>query len=384
MPSTGSNPTTSSTSTTDGSLTCKKRKLTSIVWNEFEKVIIDGQDYAILERKGYGKVQIGGFTFDQDISREKLACAIILHEYPLSIVEHAGFRDFASSLQPLFKMVSRNTIKDDIMKIYEFEKGKMSSYLEKLETRMAIITNMWTSNQKKGYKAITVHYIDEFWLLHHHIVRKLSTITVDNCSTHVLNLIVKEGLDVIRVKIEKIHESVAYWLAIPSRVEKFEDAARQLCLPCNKKLCLDCKTRWNSTYLMLSIAITYKDVFPHLKQCKKLYTTVPSEKEWNLAREICERLKLFYNITKLFSGLNYPTANTFFIKVCEIKEALVDWLICSNEVVSIMASSMSEASSEIGKIRQLCYDLLSEYQSKSKMGQQNSSHGASSVQISLT
>ncbi|WKA08911.1 hypothetical protein VitviT2T_026593 [Vitis vinifera] len=353
----------------------------------------------------------------------------------------------------------------------------MSSYLEKLETRMAITTDMWTSNQKKGYMAITVHYIDESWLLHHHIVRfvyvppphtkevlsdvlldflldwnmdrKLSTITVDNCSSndgmidilseklsssgslllngkifhmrcaaHVLNLIVKEGLDVIRVEIEKIRESVAYWSATPSRVEKFEDAARQLRLPCNKKLCLDCKTRWNSTYLMLSIAITYKDVFPRLKQREKLYTTVPSEEEWNLAREICERLKLFYNITKLFSGRNYPTANTFFIKVCEIKEALYDWLICSNEVVSTMASSMlekfdkywsgchivmaiavvldprykmkilefyfpimygSEASSEIGKIRQLCYDLLSEYQSKSKMGQQTSSHGASSV-----
>ena len=47
------------------------------------------------------------------------------------------------------------------MKIYEFEKGKMSSYLEKLETRMAITTDMWTSNQKKGYMAITVHYIYE-------------------------------------------------------------------------------------------------------------------------------------------------------------------------------------------------------------------------------
>ena len=188
--------------------------------------------------------------------------------------------------------------------------------------------------------------------------RKLSTITVDNCSsndgmidilleklsssgslllngkifhmrcaTHVLNLIVKKGLDVIRVEIEKIRESVAYWSATPSRVEKFEDAARQLRLPCNKKLCLDCKTRWNSTYLTLSIAITYKDVFPRLKQCEKLYTTVPSEEEWDLARETCERLKLFYNITKLFSGRNYPTANTFFIKVCEIKEALYDWLI---------------------------------------------------------
>ena len=38
-----------------------------------------------------------------------------------------------------------------------------------------------------------------------------------------------------------------------------------------------------------------------------------------------------------------------------------------------------EVSSEIGKIRQLCYDLLSKYQSKSKMGQQTSSHGDSSV-----
>ena len=45
------------------------------------------QQLLAVQRKGYGKVQIGGFTFDQEISREKLACAIILHEYPLSIVE---------------------------------------------------------------------------------------------------------------------------------------------------------------------------------------------------------------------------------------------------------------------------------------------------------
>ena len=61
-----------------------------------------------VERRGCGTVQIGGFTFDQNILREKLARAIILHEYPLSIVDHVAFKDFASSLQPLFKMVSRN------------------------------------------------------------------------------------------------------------------------------------------------------------------------------------------------------------------------------------------------------------------------------------
>ena len=82
-----------------------------------------------------------------------------------------AFKDFASSLQPLFKMVSRNTIKDDIMKIYEVEKGKMSGYSEKLETKIAITIYMWTSNQKKGYMAITAHYADASWLLHHQIVR---------------------------------------------------------------------------------------------------------------------------------------------------------------------------------------------------------------------
>ena len=37
MPSTGSNPATGNTSTTNGSLTCKKRKLTSIVWMVLRK-----------------------------------------------------------------------------------------------------------------------------------------------------------------------------------------------------------------------------------------------------------------------------------------------------------------------------------------------------------
>ena len=129
------------------------------------------QQSLAVKRKCREKVQIGSFTFDKKISREKLACAIILHEYPLSIIDHVGFREFATSLQPLFKMVSRNTIKGDIMKIYEVEKDKMISYLEKLQSRVAITTDMWTSNQKKGYMAITVHYIDESWLLHHHIVR---------------------------------------------------------------------------------------------------------------------------------------------------------------------------------------------------------------------
>ena len=136
MPRCDSNLAIGSNSNTGVTLLSRKRKLTSVVWNSFEKVIVDGQSYTIckhcnsrlkagsknrnknlhvhldrcikrkdvdikqqlleVERRGCGTEQIGGFTFDQNISREKLACAIILHEYPLSIVDHVALKDFAT------------------------------------------------------------------------------------------------------------------------------------------------------------------------------------------------------------------------------------------------------------------------------------------------
>ncbi|MCR2848008.1 DUF4413 domain-containing protein, partial [Weizmannia coagulans] len=77
-----------------------------------------------------------------------------------------------------------------------------------------------------------------------------------------------------------------------------------------------------------------------MKQREKVDMEVPSEGEWLLAKEICERLELFYDITNLFLGQNYPTINAFFIRVCDIKETLLEWLTSSNEVISTMASSM--------------------------------------------
>jgi hypothetical protein len=81
---------------------------------------------------------------------------------------------------------------------------------------------------------------------------KISTLTLDNCSTndkvipelvkkigksklmldgkllhmrcaaHILNLIARDGLEVIKDSIAKICESVAYWTTTPKRIEKFE------------------------------------------------------------------------------------------------------------------------------------------------------------------
>lgn len=131
----------------DSTISSKKRKLTSIVWNDFKKVTIDGMDYGICNhctsklkapsrngtsslrehlarcpkrknkdirqqvlqanlRKNDGQVEYRNFVFDQEAARDELASMIIVHEYPLSVVDHVCFRRFCKLLQPLFKVVS--------------------------------------------------------------------------------------------------------------------------------------------------------------------------------------------------------------------------------------------------------------------------------------
>jgi len=84
----------------------------------------------------------GTYTFNQDFSRTELAKMVILHEFPIMMVNHVGFRSFIHSLQPLFKIPSRNNMKNDIMKLYESERTKQMNSLGKNKSRIVITTDM--------------------------------------------------------------------------------------------------------------------------------------------------------------------------------------------------------------------------------------------------
>ncbi|KAF7119442.1 hypothetical protein RHSIM_Rhsim13G0135100 [Rhododendron simsii] len=336
------------------------------------------------------KANMQSYSYDPEVARRQLAYMIIMHEYPLSMVEHAGFRRFCYALQPAFHVISRNTIKRDIFKIYDVEKLKTMRLMERNKSRVSLTTDMWTSiSKKRGFMVITAHIIDDSWKLQSRILsgsivsglmdtflewnidRKLSTLTVDNCTTndamidllleklggdhirckslfhvrcaaHILNLIVKDGLDVIKSSIVKVRDSVAYWTATQKREETFEGAARQLGITYGKNLSLDCPTRWNSTFLMLQTAIKYRNAFGRLKLKDPQYKSCPNDDDWNLAEEICERLEIFYKVTLLFSGTTYPTSNLFFPDVCDIKVKLSEWVCCGIDVVEEMALNMLE------------------------------------------
>jgi len=139
----------------DGAEAGSKRKLTSAVWKEFKRVKFNGNVRAkcnycskklsatstngtkhlhnhlkgCVQRKiklngktlaqaslrfgrtDAGAVTVENYTFDQEIARKELSSMIVLHEYPLSMVDHVGFRRFVGALQPLFKIGTRNTIR---------------------------------------------------------------------------------------------------------------------------------------------------------------------------------------------------------------------------------------------------------------------------------
>ncbi|KAK3016416.1 hypothetical protein RJ639_007063 [Escallonia herrerae] len=122
--------------------------------------------------KANAKPELGNYSFDQDFARRELGTMIILHEYPLSIVDHVGFRRYSSALQPLFKIPTRNSVKSDIINIYEHEREQVMKLLEGIISRVAVTTDLWTSgNQKKGFIAVTGHFIYEEFILQSRILR---------------------------------------------------------------------------------------------------------------------------------------------------------------------------------------------------------------------
>ncbi|CAN0866664.1 Putative AC transposase, partial [Linum grandiflorum] len=156
------------------------------------------------------------------------------------------------------------------------------------------------------------------------------------CAAHILNLVVRDGSDFIKDEINLIRESVVYWNSTPKRVQIFFETIKQCRIISEKKLALDCPTRWNSTYNMLSVALPYKDVLFCLRQRDIQHTSIPSKAQWEFASIVVEKLRFFDEMTKVFSGTNYPTTNMFFTKICDLRYQLINWYADSNSLIFVM------------------------------------------------
>jgi hypothetical protein len=80
-----------------------------------------------------------------------------------------------------------------------------------------------------------------------------------------LNLVVTEGLKDLNA-ISNIRNAMRYVRSSPARMAKVKECVEfeRKFIQCKKMVCLDVPTRWNSTYLMLSIAKKYQRAFERM------------------------------------------------------------------------------------------------------------------------
>ena len=73
------------------------------------------------------------------------------------MAEHEFFEIFLNGLQPMFKLPSRNTIRADVLCVYQMKKAKLYKLLDDISCRITLTTDIWTSDhQNLAYACLTV------------------------------------------------------------------------------------------------------------------------------------------------------------------------------------------------------------------------------------
>ncbi|KAL4281244.1 hypothetical protein GQ457_03G011920 [Hibiscus cannabinus] len=240
------------------------------------------------------------WKFDQDFCRKKLAKMIIVDELPFAFVEREGFIEiinFCPIAGHSGQLIGRAVEKclnewglKNIMTVTVDNASSNDLAVDYLRRRLTI----WESSLLGG------KYL--------HM----------RCASHILNLIVREGLKELDLSIMKVRALVRYVRSSPARLQKFKTCIEEEKEHSKSLVTLDVETRWNSTFLMLEYAIKFKKAFSSLymkysscfKELRKLGGG-PSEDDWKRVSCFLPFLSVFYDATLRLFGSSYVTCNSY-------------------------------------------------------------------------
>ncbi|TYG54723.1 hypothetical protein ES288_D09G213400v1 [Gossypium darwinii] len=287
-----------------------------------------------------GVPSIKNYKFDVDECRQAIFTFLVCGKHSFRTVEEPGFKYMMRIASPNFKNISRHTTDRDVLMYYAKERDRHTN---------------------DEYICITAHWVDKDWKLQKKIIRfrplfppynglnivdelvlclsqwgidkKIFSITLDNasyndvmvsclkncfranraifcdgaffqvrCCAHILNLIVKAGLELADDVVGKIRNGIRYIKKSGIRRKRLYDVAdKSFYLNVTKKVRQDVCMRWNSTYLIFESSLYYKDVLDYWGQRDKYYQmfALPNE-EWRNVAIPCKFLKAFYDVTCFF------------------------------------------------------------------------------------
>ncbi|KAK8309740.1 hypothetical protein V6Z12_D02G143500 [Gossypium hirsutum] len=298
---------------------------------------------------------------NKDITQYTIAIStfLVCGKHSFRTVEEPGFRYMMRFASPNFKNISRQTATRDVLKYYAKERDHVKEELAKAPGLICLTSDNWNlEHTNDEYICITTHWVDKDWKLQKRIIRfralfppydglniadelflclsqwgidkKIFSITLDNASYNDVML--------------KLVWNLPMMLFSGIRRKRFYDVAdKSFHLNVTKKLRQDVCVRWNSTYLMLESSLYYKDVLDYWGQRDKDYQMFAlSSEEWRNVAILCKFLKVFYDVTCVFSGSNYPTANLYFRGVWKVHKLLIDTVKGPYSFLTPMVKQMQE------------------------------------------
>ncbi|XP_027173886.1 zinc finger BED domain-containing protein RICESLEEPER 2-like [Coffea eugenioides] len=261
-----------------------------------------------------------------------MGIAIVKHNHPYRLVEQEGIRDLCVYLNSDALPISKNTIKTDIEKMYKREKKRLKTELNSILSRICLTADLWTSIATDGYLALTTHFVNEDWILQkrvlnfHHMP-----------PPHGGPILAEKVIDLLR---DWTVEKKVFTITLDNASYN-DECIVQVSLPRNKRVHQDVPTRWNSTFVMLDSALEYKLAFHQLHVVDRNFSRFyPPEEEWPKVQKFTTLLRPFYDLTTLFSGTNYPTANLYFHGVWKIQKVITEEVNNLDIEVSEMAKQM--------------------------------------------
>lgn len=166
------------------------------------------------------------------------------------------------------------------------------------------------------------------------------------CCSHIVNLVVKSGLEEHNESINKIRTTVRFVRSSPSRLKVFKKCAELEKISSKSLLTLDLETRWNATYLMLESAEKFEKAFARLAKEYKPFTAFfpnndpPRACDWEAARRILCFLKLFEKVTTRLSASLYVTSTIVFHDIMLMHAKLDEIAVGDDRILASMACTM--------------------------------------------
>ncbi|XP_028181504.1 zinc finger BED domain-containing protein DAYSLEEPER-like [Glycine soja] len=357
-------------------------------------------DASATRKRQYRSPSTPYVIFDQDQGRNDIARMIIMHDYPLHIVEHLGFVAFVQNLQPQFKRETFNSIQGDCVATYLMEKQHLLKCIDGLPGRVCLTLDTWTSSLSLGYLFITGHFVDHDWKLQRRILNvvmepfpdsdsalthvvavclsdwglegRLFSVTcnkalsnvalenlrpllsvknplilngqllVGNCIACTLSSVAKDLLGSAQDLINKIHDSVKYVKTSELHAEKFLELKQHLQVPSERSLFIDDQIHWNTSYQMLVAASELKTVFSCLDTSDPDYKGAPSMQDWKLVETLCSYLKLLFDAANILTTTTHPTTITFFHEVWILQLDAARAVTTEDPFISSLNKIMSE------------------------------------------